>query len=74
MGSQRMPTEVGKKIKQGVAERKFAGEDLCDPLEMGAFQVIYSGDGIRRGTAFEGMTVFCSEPTWLERHTKFLWH
>lgn len=31
--SQRMPTEAGEKIEQGVAGRKFAGEDLCDPLE-----------------------------------------
>lgn len=38
MASQRIPTEVGKKIKQGVAGRKFAGEDLCDPLEMGALR------------------------------------
>lgn len=39
MASQRMPIEVGKKIKQEVAGRKFSGEDLCDPLEMGALGV-----------------------------------
>lgn len=78
VASQRMPTEVGEKIEQGVAGRKFAGEDLCDPLEKRAggwrWKVIYGGDGISKTGGLELKERQCSAvslPGW--RGTQILY-